>query len=304
MFGSSAEHPGVPSRPPASAHLMMSSTDRYRDRFDRLLKPTTGAKFTLQRPNNLLSGYFTRLAITQIQFQWNLPTIIEGVNDEFSLVFDETTTVDIVITPGWYTVDELATAIETEITDAGNYDEAWDFTCTVVDGALVLQAGVTMIPFIGPPGSSEQAPNNFLITAGLFVQDAVETAPSSGTFRIYGAPAPMLYTRWIDMCSRNLTQFQRVKDNTTLIGNVNDDVIARVYACPPNQILNNSYPGQLFSEPWIMVIDYNTPKHMKWEVNQAINNFDIELKDEFGQTIYWSTQYPTEFQLTMMASET
>ena len=114
----------------------------------------------------------------------------------------------------------------------------------------------------------------------------------------------MVYTKFIDICSSRLTQFQRVKDATTLINNTNTDVIARVYACPPNVTLNGAQPGQLFSTPWVMTIDYNTPKHIRWSPDQAINNFDIQLKDEYGQIIHWSTTYPTEYQMTFLASET
>jgi hypothetical protein len=53
-----------------------------------------------------------------------------------------------------------------------------------------------------------------------------------------------------------------------------------------------------------MTIDYNTPKHIRWSPDQAINNFDIQFKDEFGQIITWNTRYPTEYQMTFLASET
>ena len=302
MYSTNAEHPGQPTRPPASAHFLVSSVDRYTDTFDRVLSPKTSAKWIMSKPYNLLYGYFTRLALTQLQFQWNLPTIIEGVNDEFGITIGGVT-FTVVLTQGWYDLDALATAIEDAVTDADEYDEAWGFTCGVYEGALSLEADVVFTPFPGPPGDEAEVLNKFLVTAGLFVKTATLN-PTTSKYVLVGGTAPMLYTKFIDICSQRLTQFQRVKDGTTLVNNPNADVIARVYACPPSATLNSGQPGQLFSEPWVMTIDYNTPKHIRWSPDQAINNFDIQLKDEFGDIITWNVKYPTEFQMTFLASET
>ena len=303
MFNNSQEHPGTAIRPPASAHLLVSSVDRYKDVFDRVLAPTTSANWIMSKPYNLLYGYFTRLALTQLQFQWNLPTIINGVNDDFALVFNENVTISFTLEDGWYTLSELADTIENAVTNSVGYNPAWAFTCTVGNGCLVMEATVTFIPFPGPPGSENQQVNKFLVTAGLFVEAAILNE-TTNKYVLTGGTAPMTYTKFIDICSQRLTQFQRVKDGTTLVNNPNADVIARVYPCPPNVLLNNSQSGQLFAEPWVMTIDYNTPKHIRWSPDQAINNFDIQLKDEFGQIITWTIKYPTEFQMTFLASET
>jgi hypothetical protein len=298
------EHPGVPQRPPASAHLLVSSLDRYQTTFERVTNPSTSTNWIMSKGYNLLNGYFTRLAITQIQFHWNLPTIIENVNDIFALAMDtEGTPVSItgIITEGWYTVSELAAEIENVVTNAAGYNPAWNFTCTAVNGALVLAATVDFSTNAGTTSLEDEIANKFYITAGL---TQTPTVLNGGVYRLYCGPAPMTYTSFIDICSTRLTQFQRVKDATTLVNNVNSDVIARVYPCPPNVLLNNSQSGQLFAEPWVMTIDYNTPKHIRCNPDQAITNFDIQLKDEFGQIIYWSTEFPTEYQMTFLASET
>ena len=300
MFTNSQEQSVVAQRPPSSAHLLVSSVDRYNDSFDRLLNPKTSANWIMNKPYNLLYGYFTRLALTQLQFQWNLPTIIEGVNDQFDIFLDDIL-IQTTIAPGWYTLSELAEEIQDGIRAADGYLLGWNFTVTVVNGSLVMQATVPMTIGVGQPGAEQQQVNKFMITAGLYVS---ESTVVGGLQTIVNGVAPMVYTKFIDICSQRLTQFQRVKDATTLVGNPNSDVIARVYPCPPNVLLNNSQSGQLFAEPWVMTIDYNTPKHIRWSPDQAINNFDIQFKDEFGQIITWNTRYPTEYQMTFLASET
>jgi hypothetical protein len=304
MFSTTTpEHPGVPLRPATAAHFLVTSTDRYKDTFDRLLSPTTSANWTMSKNYNLLNGYFTRLAITQIQFWWNLPTVIEGVNDMLSIAFDLASDIlTITIDPGYYTVATLAAEIESKIQAHVDYDPAWDFQVNVVEDALQFTSTVDSqcVPEFPQVENAERI-NKFMITAGLNGSAGEEITP--GNFVISYATAPMTYTSFIDICSSRLTQFQRVKDGTTLINNTNADVIARVYPCPPNQIINSAQPGQLFAQPWVMTIDYNTPKYIRWDAAQAITNFDIQLKDEFGDIIYWSVQYPTEYQMTMIASE-
>jgi hypothetical protein len=296
------EHPGVPSRPPASANLMVSSTDRYTTFFEQLISPTTSANWQLNKKQNILSGYFTRLAITQLQFFWNIPTIIQGYNSLFSIDIDDVElTID--IPTGFYTPSELAEEIESGIRTHPDYDEDSNFT---VDGTNLGFTFAVSDPFtftiLAPvPDEIEDAKslNRFLILIGARDVNFEENE----TFTQTGIPT-MLATRFVDICSSRLTQYQRVKDATTLPGNVTSDVIARVYATAPSTSTNDDMPGQILSIPNIINIDYNTPKHIKWSPDQAIVNFDIQVKDEYGDLIFWSEQYKTEFQFTILASET
>ena len=84
------EPPATPIRQPSYAQLLVSSTDRYPDFVSEYTSSTTSSSWTLQRPNYLLQGYFTRLALTQLQMQMGLPTICATTpdyigNDVFSL---------------------------------------------------------------------------------------------------------------------------------------------------------------------------------------------------------------------------
>jgi hypothetical protein len=85
-----AEPPATPIRQPAYAQLNVSSTDRYPNFIAPFENPTTSSNWILQRPNYLLQGYFSRLALTQIQVQNNLPTICASSstqvgNDQFTI---------------------------------------------------------------------------------------------------------------------------------------------------------------------------------------------------------------------------
>ena len=298
-----SEHPGQPQRPPASAMLLVSSTDRYATPWDRLLAPTTSANWTLNLKQPVLNGYFTRLALTQIQFQWNLPTIIEGVNDKIDVQWLGTGAGNsdvVTLTPGFYTPTELATEIEDSITATTNGTTA-AFTCTWTGVYFQMRcgtAGWNCLFNVYPANTDPEAEvfNRLLFTIGGLGDDLTNGFDT--------APPPMVYTRYIDIVSDRLTKYQRVKDSSSSPYSVQQAIIARIYPCPPNQTLNESQPGQVFAQPWIMTIDYNTPKHIKWSPQEALHNFDIRLIDEFGDQVFWSTEWPTEYQMTFLASET
>jgi len=105
-----AEPPATPIRQPAYAQLNVSSTDRYSSFIAPFENPTTSSQWILQRPNYLLQGYFTRLALTQIQVQNKLPTICASSasqvgNDQFTINYGVgynslTQTITFVIVPG------------------------------------------------------------------------------------------------------------------------------------------------------------------------------------------------------------
>lgn len=301
-----SEHKGRPQRPPASAHLMVASTDRYATFEDRYLYPATSANWTTNKLSNLLYGYFTRVAITQLNFEWRIPTIVPDKNDAFVVIFKKAgieTEIVAVITPGFYDGDELASEIQTTVRNDPNYDNTWAFTAVYTgDGAFnfstALGTQIALSPILD--NSTEgKIINRFYQIIGANEND------SNFSDELVTSPAPMIYTRWVDITSSRLTQFQRVKDGSTLPFNITDNIIARVYASPPNVLVNpSSATAPNFSTPWVMTIDYNTPKHIKWEVNQAINNFDIQVFDEYGEAMYWSPDFQTEYNFTFLASET
>lgn len=297
-------------RPVSYAELLVSSTDRYADIFDRFTKPTTSANWRLNLKNSAIYGYFTRLVISQIQFQWNVPTIVQGKNDLFVMTQTAGGEQQIVVelTPGFYNGPSLATEIQTAFLAAGG-DAS--FTCEFVEGKFQMSVTgpgtIALQPL--PPDVAEGTQNNrFLATIGAISEnfDLAET--------IITGIAPLLYTRWVDMCSSYLTKYQRAKDNTSDPSAFISNVIARVYAVPPNvAIPQTSYiytgtEGEVteltaFQGPWTMTIDYNTPKMIKWSPQETVANFDLQLRDEYGDYLYWSEAFNSEYQFTMLCSE-
>jgi hypothetical protein len=113
----------------------------------------------------------------------------------------------------------------------------------------------------------------------------------------------MLPTRFIDILSSYITKFQTVKDGTTSQYNPYISQIARIYPIAPNTRIDISDTGGPSANPFQLCIDYNTPKHINWNFQEAISNFDIQLRDEFGEFVPWTNVYGCEYSLTCLATE-
>jgi hypothetical protein len=85
-YAEKGEAGGVDIREPSTALLGISSIDRYRAGLNvpQVNPITTQGSSTLSSPydfalttlgQNLLTGFFTRLAVNEVQFRWTLPTI-------------------------------------------------------------------------------------------------------------------------------------------------------------------------------------------------------------------------------------
>lgn len=313
------EHPGVPQRPPASAQLSINSIDRYASAQNPVAQyalfenanaqntPASDFIITVQRP--LLSGYFTRLAVSQVQLDWKVQTVTQGYNDQFQFKDMSNNNIYLVnITPGYYNVYELAAAIETAVQGVG---APWNaFTCVFSDQlqALIMASNVAGLTFRLISNALIPGPqvfpvntrlNNFFDMIGVVYLNAAFSLTTHTLGNCRTIP-----TRYIDICSRKLTQYMRVKDSETSF-NPDTAVLCRVYMTPPNQRTLIDASGNLpGSFPFTLVWDPNTPKHIKWEPNQFIYDFDIQVKDEFGGLVPWSAKKPFEFQMTLLASET
>ena len=309
------EHTGLTQRPPAYAELLVDSLDRYTSAIPVAGAQTTSSDWQTILQQVVLNGYFTRLAVSQIQFHWNLPTIITGYNDTIRMIYQippaAPVAFNLVIPAGWYTPDELATAIENALVAAAA-PAGFTVIYNETSGSFTIGTGAGVIATVGVPAAgNEKVQARAMFTTGLYSQfGAAAVTP------IVGAPPSMVATRYVDICSSTLTKFQRVKDTTTLKQPTITNIIARVYPVAPNtrvQTRGNfttavtELPGDgVGCYPFTICIDYNTPKYIKWDPNESLSNFDLQLRDEFGELLPYSpgdTGPACEYQLTILATE-
>jgi hypothetical protein len=132
-----------------------------------------------------------------------------------------------------------------------------------------------------------------LVTLG-----ANQTNTVGSNTQFLGSPQ-LLFTKYVDIVSERLAKFQRVKDADTLLTNKTNHVWRVYTTAPSTRVDPTSTPG-----PFDICIDPNTPKHSMWSIDEAIYELDFKLYDEWGQLLPWTPEYNTEFQLTLLASET
>jgi hypothetical protein len=303
-------HSATTIRQPAYAEILVDSMDRYKQGSTSFVEPisTTSSSWRTNLPQYVLNGYFTRLAITQIQFAWNLPTIITGYNDEFVLVDSNVGDVTITLPQGYYTPNVMATTLQAQIRTATGDT---DYTVTFTEGSFVISnstLGTECCPQGGDLNGTaeERIASRCLHTLGF---QEVQSATVTDTFNPYVGTVPtMLATRYIDILSSYISKFQDVKDSSTQTSLNYNNKIARIYACPPSNRIEIAPDAGPSANPFIMTIDYATPKMIMWNPDEALSNFDIQLRDENGDFVPFlidGTQgYGCEYAFTMLASET
>ena len=324
------EHPGQPQRPPASAYLLIDSLDRYEnsnfgaDNTNIVLRnylagASPGAdNFTISRNTPLLSGYFTRLAITQVQFEYNIPTVLTNFNDTLYMVYTQGANVNVqvpvTLDAGWYNNVDLAAELQTQIraalATAGVTNNGFTVTFGKPTYSLTFETNNTdtfnfflVVPPVLLSAVEEAQRLKALQLVGITLDQLSVNA--TNTTLVANRSPRLIYTQYVDIVSRNLTKYQRVKDADTAAQNNKSYIVARVYFVAPNTVQFVDATGEGFgSRPFIICVDYNTPKHIKWSPNEAVHELDFQLLDEYGEELVWDTFYASEFQLTIMASET
>lgn len=327
-----------------NAILAINSLDRYQYNTGTLSQLTQGLvaklydippypnNFQITSPGALIYGYLHKIVISQIQLQYNVPTIVPGKNDFF--VMYQAGTVPgiaiaaIVIPFGFYTPQELAAVLQTLIlaSDFGISENAPNFTVTydIEHNAFNFNSNnpafLFYFPFqaellvVNPTYTGEE-----ILTIYRTYNLLGITITNSGTFidggleeQISGASINFLYTPYIDIVSEVLTKYQNVKDTDSSAKKLNS-IIARFYLSGVGipQAVDGLPVG---SRPFTVVQDLNSPKIMRWSPDEAVNSIDFQLRDQYGDLLFVrgptsdvgnpvAGTYYTEFQMTLLCVE-
>jgi hypothetical protein len=337
-----------------NAILAISSTDRYTiSKFGNVNQPVANAliaqydnegpysnDFQLTAPGALLNGYIEKIIISQIQLQYNLPTVIPGVNDylvyrvETSPGSFQFNTRVITIPFGFFVPYDLAAVIQASMNNPGDFEV--NFLTT------------NQFEFINNANLRFLFPSNIGLTAlGFSLPQIVRVLKTYKLFGISGAnslveltqisgsQAQFLYTPYIDLYSDSLTNYQRLKDTDTSVAK-RKGLITRMYlsgvgtpqptfsydnvtdytlvsGVPPSQITGTSKSvtsSALGSAPFILTYDLNSPKIINWTPDVAINSLDFQMRDCYGDLLPVASElannyesFSTEWQMTLLCVE-
>jgi hypothetical protein len=281
--------------------------------------------FQINTPGVLTYGYISKIIVSQIQLQYNIPTVNSFRNNFFLLQTGEPD-VDsyfIFIPSGFYTPSELAAVVELQIKANAplipyNFDVSYNQELNKFDFTTALGN----LPFRFPnlselllnPQLTPNILNNILKTYKL-----LGIGVANGTYRPFQTSqvAPdFLYTPYIDIYSNALTAYQKLSDGNSTVARPKG-LISRVYLSGVGGPQNTRTDVALGSAPFVVTLDLNSPKVIKWTKDVAINSIDFELRDCYGDLIPIGAtgaeldasntpneeSFQTEFQMTLLCVE-
>jgi len=295
--------------------------------------PGTVVKISNQR--NLINGYFSRIALTEISINLATQQILVGFNGRFYFTTNNAgvqTARTAAIPAGWYTPVTLAAAIQVAIRAAAA--ELPSFTCnapyTVANSPLqfgfvfATNTAVTMRMDLNQTGveqGSAEASARFLRLIGFTNRTPFgysefnegQQTLTAGAFAatLSGGAPQYAYTPYIDIFSSYLSNYKAPKDASTTLGSRYTH-LARVYMaeCPLqgggfNTSVPVIAPDRMIvgTSPTIVYKSFMKPNWCEWSPNQSIDQIDITLREAGGALLNWSPTSRTEFDATFTLSE-
>ena len=280
--------------------------------------PPYSHDFQIQNQTNLIYGYVNRIVISQIQIQYNIPTVNEGLNDTFYLQdYDLALPPQQVVIPhGFYYADELAAQLQVNIRANTAFSDM-EVAFTSREGFVFTSASYTFffpsitaiqlqlaLKDIAPLTNSMSL--NIYKTYTLLGMTTLNSndAGQGPTHKQTSSQYPnFLYTPYIDIYSDTLTNYQPIKDTTTST-QASKGLVARIYLSGTGQGQTINPTAALGTAPFIMTADLNSPKIIKWSPDVALTVIDIQLRDQYGEFIPGAPNgFSTEFQMTLLFSE-
>lgn len=318
MSSGAPQERGVSIRMPSQALLCVNSADGEQfNQFGLRIDNNSPANIYINRQRPLMFGYMTRIELTEINFQWNIPNVNEYNNTLTFVLYDNAGVIGdyfrIEIPKGFYTAPELAIAVRTALNAAPEVVAA-GLTFNVLVGGADPNAGTanTTVSITNPTfqisrtagtGYFRILPYNLSsAVSGLpALQDDLANmmgltpyfSPSLSAYysAISGSYSSMLYTPYVDIVSNLLTKNQNVRDgDTTMVGNsgklarvyfANNEFTPRVVTITYNGTgaYDSSTDNSLGCAPCTLRREFNSPKVISWNTTENVDVIDLQLVD-------------------------
>ena len=263
LVTNTGERRAKPIRMPASAFFNINSIDRYASATNptaqfalinqpyQILNANPASSYDMYLGRNLMSGYFHRLCVTDVNIQWNIPTI-NSQNDTFAMTnfveSGETYTIRIVtLNHGYYTFTELAAELQRAIiaafasspTSMAGFVVNWSFPGAALE-EVEATSGYCYNFYTADPditfkfNTTLEEQSNLNKTRSMFKLYHMLGITTLGTsnytiyFSALASYPTLIYTSYVDIISNKLSQFMRVKDSETSFA-PDTSVITRIY---------------------------------------------------------------------------
>lgn len=259
--------------------------------------------FQIQSPGALIYGYLDRLVVSQIQIQYNIPTVSKGKNDVFVIATAGPVFTSITIPYGFYSATELAAAMQTLITNNPTLS-ALNMTVTFVPRAGFQFTSTAGIQFYFPdPNAVSGVANSTVVYKSYRLLGMTVANALPAVFQPSSDYPNFLYSPYVDIYSDVLTNYQKVKDTNTSTTK-KKGMVARVYLSGTGNIQVTQTTDALGTQPFVMTADLNNPKVIQWSTDVAVPNIDFQVYDQYEDLIPGGDEgFSTEFQITLLCIE-
>jgi len=296
---------GVTTRPPATALLTIDSEDRFKNYEDKRTSKNGGYNnspydFTITKNESLMNGFFTRLAVSEINFPTDdLPNISDTTDQIYvqykTPFFSSVSTSLVSLQQGFYTPHELATEFQTRVIETipllSSFEISYGsngFTGITPQFQYVTYNPSTLVAFQPLPYNSKVYPYNNN-TRQLY--DLMGFSPNTDN----SIPSQLGITdktncqgtKYIDIVSPQLSYNQSLKDTSSQ--SIVRDSLCRLYLTPNsyNNVFspadpNYTPPGTV---PTTIYRNFTQPKQIAWTPNQPIGQLTFQVYDDCGNLV-------------------
>lgn len=322
MFATKSVHDAVTERSPAYAILAIDSEDRFKDYPASLLVTPGGYNdspydFQITKNESIMNGFFTRLALTEVNFPWTIPNInptTNKINIQWQVGAGPVQSSTLSLLTGFYRPSSLAAALQVQIRTIPDLASA-----TVVYGATdepffayaTNVVGTTMafqpLPYNSAVYPYPSTTKQLFFLLGFRDLNTVLTTVGGGLYTFCQA------IRYIDIVCSQLTYNQALKD--TMSQPTARDTLCRLYLgdgpytgsstldpadpkfCPPG------------CAPFTIYRQYTNPKFIRWLPNQPVQgNLRFEVYDDNGVSLTamlndLSSSRDMNWSMTLLVSE-
>jgi len=305
------------TRPASTSLLTIDSGDRYDTYTDELLSLATEAdinitpyNFVIRKPESMMNGFLTRLAVTEIAFPYATPNINAKTSQmTVSWSIDSATVAGstvIDIPTGFYTPAALATRIQTDVRAL----DASLSSFTIIYGGIPTNPNVprffydvpqasgnaTQIWFTPVPYNIDTYPypdtvkQLFNILGFNFVNAFPVGNPGASPTGI-GEYTLCQFTRYIDIVCPQLTYNQPLKDTSSQ--KIVRDSLCRIYL---DQIGGHFQANNIPASdaafiptgcvPFTIYRNFTLPKQISWTPNQPVPGYlQFQVFDDSGELL-------------------
>lgn len=285
---------GTTIRPSSTANLLISSKDRTDYSFRG--NPTS---FTINKGQNILTGFFTRLTPTDIVLDWTVDNVSSYWKNNLFYVDIAGTEYGYTVPNGQYTTAQTLDAIVAGLNTAIGGAYVFSLT-TALSGAkqLTLKTGA---------GALQNYTIKEINTAGTYVNKLPDelSLPQNDLGNNFIINSPKLIpTEYIDFVCSQLTYNQALKDNST--NEREQNIIFRWYFAwsVPEPIDAYGYPIYQGQKRFVQLRTIPYPKQIAWTPNQPVGNLTFQLFTDSGEALIIDTNTnDVEFNMTVLVSE-